>query len=70
MKTTLYLIRHGATECLKRIPLERRIRLLGVRVSALIPAADQGDDPAPVQEELRFDAEPETARALSLATAA
>lgn len=53
-------IRHGATECLKRIPLERRIRLLGVRVSALIPAADQGDDPAPVQEKLRFDAEPDS----------
>jgi len=48
-------IRRGATECLKRIPLERRIRLLGVRVSALIPAAGQGDDPAPVQEAFRFD---------------
>jgi len=53
------MIRRGATECLKRIPLERRIRLLGVRVSALIPAAEQGDDPAPVQEEFRFDDEPE-----------
>jgi DNA polymerase-4 len=50
-------IRRGATECLKRIPLERRIRLLGVRVSALLPAAEQGDDPAPVQEEFRFDDE-------------
>ena len=49
------MIRRGATECLKRIPLERRIRLLGVRVSALLPAAEQGDDPAPVQEEFRFD---------------
>ncbi len=49
------MIRRGATECLKRIPLERRIRLLGVRVSALMPAAEQGDDPAPVQEELHFD---------------
>jgi len=48
-------IRRGATECLKRIPLERRIRLLGVRVSALLPAAEQGDDPAPVQEEFHFD---------------
>lgn len=51
------MIRRGATECLKRIPLERRIRLLGVRVSALLPAAEQGDDPAPVQEEFRFDDE-------------
>lgn len=49
------MIRRGATECLKRIPLERRIRLLGVRVSALLPAAEQGDDPAPVQEEFRFE---------------
>ncbi|WP_237380213.1 DNA polymerase IV [Cupriavidus sp. SW-Y-13] len=48
-------IRRGATECLKRIPLERRIRLLGVRVSALMPAAEQGDNPAPVQEAFRFD---------------
>ena len=53
------MIRRGATECLKRIPLERRIRLLGVRVSALLPAAEQGDDPAPVQEEFRFDDEAE-----------
>jgi len=52
-------IRRGATECLKRIPLERRIRLLGVRVTALIPAGEQGDDPAPVQEEFRFDSEPD-----------
>lgn len=50
-------IRRGATECLKRIPLERRIRLLGVRVSALIPADEQGDDPAPVQEEFHFEDE-------------
>ncbi|MNW07112.1 DNA polymerase IV [compost metagenome] len=55
-------IRRGATECLKRIPLERRIRLLGVRVSALIPADEQGDDPAPVQEEFRFEDERPDAR--------
>lgn len=52
------MIRRGATECLKRIPLERRIRLLGVRVSALLPAGEQGDDPAPVQEEFHFDDDP------------
>ena len=31
-------IRRAAGECLKRVPLERRIRLLGVRVGALVPA--------------------------------
>lgn len=46
-------IRRGATECLKRIALDRRIRLLGVRVSALLPASEAGHEP--VQEELRFD---------------
>ena len=29
------LIRRAAGECLKRVPLDRRIRLLGVRVGAL-----------------------------------
>lgn len=48
-------IRRAAGECLKRVQLERRIRLLGVRVSSLlrrdaIPAADE----APAQGEL-FD---------------
>jgi DNA polymerase-4 len=32
-------IRRAAGECLKRVPLERRIRLLGVRVGGLSPAA-------------------------------
>ncbi len=32
-------IRRAATECLKRIPLKRSLRLLGVRVSALEGAA-------------------------------
>src|SRR5581483_10372964 len=30
-------IRRAAGECLKRVALERRIRLLGVRVGALVP---------------------------------
>jgi DNA polymerase-4 len=30
-------IRRVAGECLKRVPLDRRIRLLGVRVGALTP---------------------------------
>jgi len=32
------VIRRAAGECLKRVPLERRIRLLGVRVGTLTPA--------------------------------
>ena len=37
-------IRRAAGECLKRVPLDRRIRLLGVRVGALSKA---GAAPAP-----------------------
>jgi DNA polymerase-4 len=36
------VIRRAAGECLKRIPLEQRIRLLGVRVGGLRPAATDG----------------------------
>jgi DNA polymerase-4 len=32
-------IRRAAGECLKRVPLDRRIRLLGVRAGTLLPAA-------------------------------
>jgi len=35
-------IRRAAGECLKRVPLERRIRLLGVRIGHLSPAAPPG----------------------------
>ena len=31
-----HAIRRAAGECLKRVPLDRRIRLLGVRVGALV----------------------------------
>ncbi|WP_295009121.1 DNA polymerase IV [uncultured Dechloromonas sp.] len=34
------LIRKAAGECLKRVPLTQRIRLLGVRASTLLPFAD------------------------------
>jgi DNA polymerase-4 len=34
-------IRRAAGECLKRVPLERRIRLLGVRVGALSKSSDE-----------------------------
>ena len=33
-------IRRAAGECLKRVPLERRIRLLGVRVGGLVPEGE------------------------------
>ena len=39
-------IRRAAGECLKRVALERRIRLLGVRIGALIPIEDIGETPA------------------------
>ena len=46
-------IRRAAGECLKRVPLERRIRLLGVRVSGLLPRdAVPADPPRPAQAEL------------------
>ena len=35
-------IRHAAGTCLKRVPLERRIRLLGVRIGALSPVTGDG----------------------------
>ena len=38
-------IRRAAGECLKRVPLDRRIRLLGVRIGALIPIGDVGEVP-------------------------
>ena len=43
-----HVIRRAAGECLKRVPLDRRIRLLGVRAGALCPA--KGVDPAPPSE--------------------
>ncbi|MEQ1772607.1 MAG: DNA polymerase IV [Burkholderiales bacterium] len=50
-------IRRAAGECLKRVPLDRRIRLLGVRVGALsvpgkLPAAAQRGVPAPAANTL------------------
>ncbi|KZE35155.1 DNA polymerase IV [Crenobacter luteus] len=49
-------IRRAATECVRRVPLQRRLRLLGVRVSGLAPAASVA--PAPLQGELPFDDAP------------
>jgi DNA polymerase-4 len=50
-------IRRAATECLKRVPLERRLRLLGVRVTALLPAGSEVAEPQSVQGELPFAAD-------------
>mgnify|MGYP000025194463 CR=1 FL=1 len=46
------MIRRAAGECLRRVPLEQRIRLLGVRVSALSKKSEMRDDPLPPQAEL------------------
>jgi DNA polymerase-4 len=50
-------IRRAAGECLKRVPLERRIRLLGVRVSGLCRREDTGSRP-PAAAEPGTDATP------------
>ncbi|MGF6596982.1 DNA polymerase-4 [Paraburkholderia sp. GAS448] len=50
-------IRRAATECLKRVPLNRRLRLLGVRVSALTPVGSEPVAPQPAQAELPFPTE-------------
>ena len=50
-------IRRAAGECLKRVPLERRIRLLGVRVSGLC-RCDEATPCVPVAAEPRGDATP------------
>ncbi|WP_018605974.1 DNA polymerase IV [Uliginosibacterium gangwonense] len=49
------IIRRAAGECLKRVPLERRLRLLGVRVSALQLDSQTDDATAAVQAELPFN---------------
>jgi DNA polymerase-4 len=43
-------IRHAAGECLKRVPLDRRIRLLGVRAGSLCPLVEVAAAP-PVASE-------------------
>ncbi len=48
-------IRRAAGECLRRVPLEQRIRLLGVRASALSRKSELREDPLPPQAELALD---------------
>ena len=47
-------IRKAAGECLKRVPLEQRIRLLGVHASALFPLSQMAVPVAASQAELPF----------------
>ncbi len=44
------LIRRTAGECLRRVPLDKKLRLLGVRVSALIPQGEA--NPTMMQDQL------------------
>ena len=46
------VIRRAAGECLRRVSLEKRLRLLGVRVTALTPRGAAGDGAGPSQGEL------------------
>ncbi|WP_434668359.1 DNA polymerase IV [Paraburkholderia sp. A3BS-1L] len=48
-------IRRAAGECLKRVTLDRRIRLIGVRVGSLERAIDGASAETPMQRELPFD---------------
>jgi len=46
----------ASRECLRRAPLDRPLRLLGVRVSALVPVGEIAEDPGSwAQGELAFD---------------
>jgi DNA polymerase IV len=48
------IIRRAAGECLRRVPLEQRLRLLGVRVSALSRSSESCGDSGFSQGELLF----------------
>lgn len=47
-------IRKAAGECLKRVPLEQKIRLLGVRAGGLLPISRLVDERVALQTELPF----------------
>ena len=47
-------IRRAAGECLRRVPLDQKIRLLGVRVGGLSPLAEAAETPVGVQATLPF----------------
>jgi DNA polymerase-4 len=48
-------IRNAATECLRRVPLEQRIRLLGVRAGSLSAISSLDQAPACHQPDLPFE---------------
>ncbi|WP_322032695.1 DNA polymerase IV [Paraburkholderia sp. J76] len=48
-------IRRAVGECLKRVSLDRRIRLIGVRIGSLERATGTPSAPLPLQGELPFD---------------
>jgi DNA polymerase-4 len=47
-------IRQAATECLRRVPLDQRIRLLGVRAASLTPRASNAQEKLHPQSDLPF----------------
>lgn len=47
-------LRKAAGECLKRVPLDKKLRLLGVRVSGLVPLAELAQPTPGAQAELPF----------------
>lgn len=47
------LIKAAARECLKRVPFDRKLRLLGLRVATLSPVGSKAEAPSP-QRELPF----------------
>jgi DNA polymerase IV len=47
-------IRQAATECLRRVPLDQRIRLLGVRAGSLSPRAESIQETRHTQSDLPF----------------
>ncbi len=47
-------LRRAAGECLKRVPLTQKLRLLGVRASALLPADEADAAPVAAQASLPF----------------
>ncbi|MBI5860728.1 MAG: DNA polymerase IV [Rhodocyclales bacterium] len=47
-----HVIRRTAASCLRRVPLEHRLRLMGVRVSGLAPRQAAPEDPGAAQGEL------------------
>src|SRR5574337_2040475 len=47
---TAEAIRHAAGQCLKRVPLDRRLRLLGVRAGGLQRASEAAQGAAPIRQ--------------------